>query len=145
MDECARETIDQAAGPGTPSVPAPRTDSAPTVLDPTTIRSLEELAAMIGIPELASMIDAFLEDCPRLIAEMGAAAARDDARGLAAAAHNLRGTSANHGAGRLANTAAAIEAIAESGDLSGSSELLSSLDAQLVESSTALRAKFPPA
>jgi HPt (histidine-containing phosphotransfer) domain-containing protein len=88
------------------------------------------------------MVDVFLDDCPRLIATMRTAAARNDARGLGAAAHTPRGASANYAATRLADAAAKVEPLAEIGELSNHLEHINALAAELSAAGEALRAHF---
>ena len=69
---------------------------------------LEELRAMLG-SEVEHLIEVFLEDTPRLVAALEAAAAAPDYDGLRDAAHSLKSSSANLGALSLSAAAKRVE------------------------------------
>ncbi|NWG31077.1 MAG: PAS domain S-box protein [Rhodocyclaceae bacterium] len=74
-------------------------------------------AATGGDEELAEEILSIFDDgLPALVDRIGQAARRGDAPGLAAAAHELKGSAGNVGAVRLARLAAEIEAAARRGE-----------------------------
>jgi signal transduction histidine kinase/DNA-binding response OmpR family regulator/HPt (histidine-containing phosphotransfer) domain-containing protein len=69
---------------------------------------LDELAEVTG-PGLASIIQVFLEDAPRLIGELETASTVPDLDAMRAAAHSLKSSSANMGALALSAAARRIE------------------------------------
>ncbi|WP_058835661.1 ATP-binding protein [Luteimonas abyssi] len=87
--------------------------SAPAVSPPPIIDAevLDELRAMLG-DEVEHLVDVFLEDTPRLIARLEAAAQGPDYDALRDTAHSLKSSSANLGAMRLSEVARRIEAAA---------------------------------
>jgi len=63
-----------------------------------------------GEPDLiVELIDLYLDDAPRRIASLQEAVAKADEKGFRRAAHTLKGSSANLGAGRLAELCEQIE------------------------------------
>ena len=108
------------------SVPAP-TENGSAAFDPVVLEQLRS----VGRPEddlVAELLSIFLEQLDAIVAELVAAVeAGDDARVLAAA-HNLKGSSANLGATAFSEVAALIEAAAErGGDPAGMAQLLARL------------------
>ncbi len=80
---------------------------------------------------LGEIIEAFLEDCPRLTAELAAALQRGDAPVARRAAHTLKGSLATLGGCEASSLAQKIETLAQQGNCSLDgmcSELLASLD-----------------
>src|SRR5262245_2380406 len=90
----------------------------PVVLDRGVLDRLLETA---GGDEsfLADLIDAYLDDTPRLLAAMGEAVATGDAEGLRRAAHSLASNSATFGALPLAGLCRELEAQARVGTIEG--------------------------
>ncbi|TMN18084.1 hybrid sensor histidine kinase/response regulator [Pseudoxanthomonas sp. X-1] len=78
---------------------------APVVLDSAL---LDELTEFTG-PDTARIIQVFLEDAPRLIAELEAASTAPDLEAMRAAAHSLKSSSANLGAMALSAAAKRVE------------------------------------
>ena len=76
--------------------------------------------------EFPELVDSYLAEASRLIADLERAAAASDPGGLQRAAHSLKSSSANIGAARLAATARQLEAKGRSGDLSGAGSLVDS-------------------
>ena len=90
-----------------PAQPAPPTP--PRVLAPVLDASvLEDLEAMLG-DEVERLVDVFLEDTPRLLRALEAAAAGPDHDALREAAHSLKSSSANLGAMSLSAAAKRVE------------------------------------
>jgi HPt (histidine-containing phosphotransfer) domain-containing protein len=69
----------------------------------------------------------FMEDYPSVLAEIRAAAARGDAKGVERAAHGLKGSVANFGAAAAVDAALHIERMGRVGDLSRVSEAIEAL------------------
>ncbi|NOT87348.1 MAG: response regulator [Lysobacter sp.] len=88
-----------------PAAPARRTDPLPPIIDP---EVLEELRSILGT-EVDRLIEVFLDDTPRLIAALEAAAVGPDYEMLRNASHTLKSSSANLGAMSLSNAARKLE------------------------------------
>ena len=80
---------------------------------------------------LHEIAKAFVEECPRLMADVRAAVARQDAKSLADAAHALKGTVAYFSAAGPCETLEVLERAARKGDLSSSVVLLGVLEGQV--------------
>lgn len=73
----------------------------------------------------------FLEDCPKLLADIRAAVSSEDAQGLEHAAHTLKGSVANFGAEAARQAALRLEALGRAGDLSPAHEAYSALEQEI--------------
>jgi HPt (histidine-containing phosphotransfer) domain-containing protein len=89
---------------------------------------------------LREIIELFLEDGPRLIAEVRAAVAAGDAVALKRAAHTLKGAASNFGAGAVVAAALELETMGRTGDLSGAAPVRDRLEAALCALDAALAA-----
>ena len=86
------------------------------------------LSRVGGDAELLKEIAAlFMEDYPNVLAEIRAAVARGDAKGVERAAHGLKGSVANFGAQAAVDAALHIERMGRVGDLSRVSEAIEAL------------------
>lgn len=94
----------QSSMAATPRAGEPRPAKTPAI-DQAVLRDLLDVMGA----SLAELVRVYLEDAPRLIAELTAAAQRDDLEGLIAPAHSLKSASANLGAVKLADHARTIE------------------------------------
>lgn len=81
------------------------------------------------LKELAGL---FLEEYPRLIAEMREAYQQGDAKRVEHTAHGLKGSVANFGAQPAVDAALLIEQLGRSGNLSAVAEMLQTLDLALL-------------
>jgi len=88
---------------------------------------------------LREIIALFLEDNPRLMADIRAAVAAGNALALKRAAHTLRGAAANFGAAAVVAGAKELETLANSGNLRDAASAADRLAAVLGELETALR------
>ena len=77
---------------------------------------LDELREVLG-SEVDKIINAYLEDTPRLIAQLERAAVDNDPIALRVAAHTLKSSSANVGATTLSDAARDLEHGARDGTL----------------------------
>lgn len=77
---------------------------------------------------LRELAQLFLEEYPRLVAELRAAHAAGDARGMERSAHGLKGSVANFGARQAVEVAYKIERLGKDGQLASAGELLPALD-----------------
>jgi CheY-like chemotaxis protein len=98
---------------------------------PKSVASAFDGAALVsrfeGDRDLAVIVvEAFLEESPGLLTDIGAAIARGDADGLRAAAHRLKGT-AGHLSDEVRALAAKLEAAGRGGTVAGASDDLAAL------------------
>ncbi len=107
-----------------------------TVLDG--LRSLES-AGTPGLVE--TLVDCFLEETPRQLADLRHAARRGDAKQLGTLAHKLKGSVANLGAHGMVRTCTELEALGQGGDTGIASQLVVDLEQQFNLVSTALRSE----
>ena len=77
---------------------------------------------------LKKLIDSFLETSPREMQEIRDAIARGDARTVERAAHHFKGSLGTLSASQAFRTAASLELIAQSGDLTSASEICRTLE-----------------
>jgi HPt (histidine-containing phosphotransfer) domain-containing protein len=80
------------------------------------------------LQEIASL---FLEDCPKLLADVRTAVSSEDARGLEHAAHALKGSVANFGAEAARQAASRLETLGRAGDLKPAPEAYSTLEQEI--------------
>ena len=90
---------------------------------------LNELMDIMGA-EISDLVAAYLEDAPKLIDSMRAAANEQDTAGLVAPAHTLKSTSANLGAMTLSELAKDIEHQARKGAVSDPSASVQKVEDQ---------------
>ena len=88
--------------------------------------TLGELRDSLG-DAVGQVIEFYLEDTPGLLGELENAVKQDDGETLAQRAHNIKGSSRNVGAHRLANLCKAMEDCGRSGITRGTEQLLGSL------------------
>jgi HPt (histidine-containing phosphotransfer) domain-containing protein len=96
----ALHAVSAIAAPARPGAPV----SFP-VLDHSMLDELQEIAG----DETARIIGLFLEDAPRLIAQLESAASQPDLDAMRDAAHTLKSSSANVGAMALSTAAKRVE------------------------------------
>ncbi|HET6847097.1 MAG TPA: Hpt domain-containing protein [Anaerolineales bacterium] len=84
--------------------------------------TFEELKQVSGADFINELIDTFLEEAPKLIAQLKSAMKAGDAESFRRAAHSLKSNGATFGAGHLAEQARSLEMLgkesrlAEAGD-----------------------------
>lgn len=76
-----------------------------------------ELAEMSGEDLINELIDAFLDDAPRMIAAMRAGLEARDVESVRRNAHSMKSNAETFGATELAGVAREVEALARAGDL----------------------------
>ena len=97
------------------------------VLDPDVVQSLRQLTPP-GEPDvLVEILTVFLNEVPKRIVALRAAAVAGDALAMQRAAHSLKGSSGNIGARALHEVCRQLDDRARSGDLTGVTPLLDSL------------------
>jgi PAS domain S-box-containing protein len=139
LERCRRraEARGEAGDPGASVAPAPATDepggAAPSraagaaAIDP---RAIEALAASMGGPFIAELIDTFGADARELIATLRRALAAADVDSFRRAAHSLKSTSETLGAAGLAAMARDLETLARAGSVTGAGDRVEHLAAE---------------
>ncbi len=129
-----------AAVPGPSAVAAMSAPSFATASGPALDTDVvEDLREVMGA-EFLSLIRVFLEDTPRTLERLQAAADSSDTPTLVAAAHSLKSTSANLGALDMSELARQIEHGGRAGTLNQPQVLVARLVAEFLRVESALRA-----
>ena len=102
---------------------------------------LDELRAVLG-DEVDRIIQVYLEDAPRLVAQLEHAAAHNDPIALRVAAHTLKSSSANVGATTLSDAARRLEHGARDGTLAQPVETVAKLVAEYAQVRAALQERL---
>jgi signal transduction histidine kinase/CheY-like chemotaxis protein len=89
---------------------------------------------------LAELIDTFLADAPRLLADLRRSLERGDAAGVRLAAHSLKSNGAAFGAQAFSDLCKEMEAVGKAGALDGADHLLTQAEAEYERVKTALLA-----
>jgi CheY-like chemotaxis protein len=102
--------------------------------------ALERLMQIVGDDRdlLATLIDTFLRDVPRLVDGARQALQQGQADEVGRAAHTLKSNGATFGAMRLSELGRALEALAGSGSLEGTVDLLTRIEGEYESVRTAL-------
>jgi signal transduction histidine kinase/DNA-binding response OmpR family regulator len=129
--EAALARSRRTAAPAAPDLPP---------LDLSYLERLRELEERIGRAIVREIVESFLAETPRRLETMRAAVAGGDGAALSFAAHTLKGSSAQLGAGRLAALGQDLEVKGASGLLHGAQETLDRLEAEFLRVDPALRA-----
>jgi len=79
---------------------------------------------------LSDVVRLFVEDCPRLIEQIDRAVKNSDAKGLTAAAHELKGAAANLAAGRVLDLSKLFESLGRAGSTDAAAVQLSHLHSE---------------
>ena len=122
-----------------PSPPAAPAGDAPSALD---AGVLDELRDVLGT-EVDRIVAVYLEDAPRLIAQLQHAAASHDPIALRVAAHTLKSSSANVGATALATAARELEHGARDGTLTDPALAVARIVDEFARVRAALQATLP--
>jgi len=120
-------------------VPAARDDGqslrdSGDVLDPAALAQLRETAGDASL--LRELIDAFLQNAPRLLGELSG----DEAEVVRRAAHTLRSNASTFGATALAGLCQRLEDRARAGELDGAGELARQIESEYEHAAAALGA-----
>ena len=99
-------------------------------------RAFEALQANTGADFVLTLIQAFADEAPQLLAELSAAAAEADAERFETAAHTLKSNSVTFGAARLAEHARQLE---WQGPVAGSATAIAVLTTELTDTLAALQ------
>ncbi|RNM16138.1 PAS domain-containing protein [Nocardioides pocheonensis] len=128
-----------APAPVVEVLPPPEADDALPDLD--TAR-LDELAEMgpAALPLIQRAIDNFVSSAAENMEQLRESLSESDAPALRAAAHRLKGSAANLGALRVADTAYVVEQLAEADDLLSAAPVIARLAGALTDACVELRA-----
>jgi HPt (histidine-containing phosphotransfer) domain-containing protein len=102
---------------------------------------LDELREVLG-SEVDKIIAVYLEDAPRLIAQLERAAVSGDPIALRVAAHTLKSSSANVGATTLSDAARDLEHGARDGTLTQPANAVARIVGEFAQVRAALQAKL---
>ena len=95
------------------------------IIDQTTFNELKQMSGDDFINEL---IDTFLEDAPKMIAEIKSAFAANNVEAFRRAAHSMKSNAATFGASQLAALAKELEMLGKENKLSETGDRLKSLE-----------------
>ncbi len=95
------------------------------VIDKTTF---DELKQMSGDDFINELIDTFLEDAPKMIAEIKSSHAANNAETFRRAAHSMKSNAATFGASQLAALAKELEMLGKENKLSETGDRLKGLE-----------------
>jgi HPt (histidine-containing phosphotransfer) domain-containing protein len=109
------------------------------VLDPTVLKNLHE---MVGgdVEFLIDLINTFLEDAPRMLADMRQSLESGDAKLLHRSAHSLKSNSAEFGAMTLSELSRELETLSKGGSVEGAEELVGRVETEFAQAKVALEA-----
>jgi len=108
------------------------------VIDPAAIENLRALNPDDGDDFLREIVAIFLEDTPHRLAELDQSLAAGDAAKFARAAHSIKGSSANLGAGILRAAADRLEQHARTRGLDDTAPLLAAVKQEFTRAQHAL-------
>jgi histidine phosphotransfer protein HptB len=100
------------------------------IVDLQAIEALRALSPDDGGAFLRELIEIYLQDTPNRLAELEQALASKDAPVFTRAAHTIKGSSSNFGAGRLSKLALEIELQGKTGNLPASADSCARLKAE---------------
>lgn len=109
------------------------------VLNPAAIQALRDLSPEGDAEFLRELIDIYLADTPKQLAQLEDAIARQDAALVVRSAHTIKGSSGNFGAQDFAHLAHEMESSGKSGNLTAAAAALPDLKAQFARVAEALR------
>jgi HPt (histidine-containing phosphotransfer) domain-containing protein len=101
--------------------------------------TFQELKQMSGADFIGELVDTFLEDAPKLIAELKAALNAGDAEAFRRAAHSLKSNGATFGAMHLSQLAKDLEMIGKENRLGDTGERIAHLESAWASASAELK------
>ncbi len=125
-----------AQAPAVPEAAMPAGDGARPALDMEIVQDLQEMMGA-GYRDLVRI---YLEDSPKLLAQIQSAITAGDSAALVAPAHTLKSSSANLGALRVSEIAKRMEKSARAGDAAGPAAEAEALASEFGRAQTALTA-----
>jgi HPt (histidine-containing phosphotransfer) domain-containing protein len=114
--------------------------SSDSVINPEAIQALRELSPDGDGEFLKELIGIYLTDTPKQLAQLEEALARQDQTVVVRAAHTIKGSSGNFGAGAFAGLAREIEAHGKASNLPAAAALLPEFKRQFEKVAAALKA-----
>jgi signal transduction histidine kinase/CheY-like chemotaxis protein/ligand-binding sensor domain-containing protein len=109
--------------------------------DPKYLDQLRQLQAITGQELVSPIVDRFLNEAPRRLADLQAALSACNSASFVFIAHALKGTGAQLGARRLARICSELEMRGRRGEWDGTGEILQQLHGEIEEVAPLLRAK----
>ncbi len=103
-------------------------DATPSSINPSALNAIRALNPGQGEALLRRVLEAFLQDTPRQLTSLRAAAAGSDTDAIRKAAHSLKSSSANVGAEALAKMFRELEQMARAEQAEGAADLLAQLE-----------------
>jgi HPt (histidine-containing phosphotransfer) domain-containing protein len=143
--QAMQEMLDRwIPAPSSIAVQRPAASAAPQaeVLDR---QVLDELSRMLGSGKpdmLASLINLYLAESPKLVGELKRVAGAGDAGEIARVAHSLKSCSANVGAMALSRYCAELQAAAKRGDTAEARRMVAQVESEHASVQAALTAEF---
>lgn len=116
---------------------------APATLDAHTLQTLRELCADEDPTFFTTVVAAFLQEATQHVANIRTALDTNDAAALEGAAHVLRSSSANIGAGRMSDICADLQTCGRTADIAAAPLLVEQLVAELAQVRQALQHACP--
>jgi len=107
-----------------------------TAIDPTVFETLKEA---VGDDFIGELIETYLNDAPKLIAEIRRSLQEGGSETMRRAAHSLKSNSGNFGAARVVELAKDLEMAAKSGSLDSAPAMLERLEAEYRQAADELR------
>jgi signal transduction histidine kinase/ligand-binding sensor domain-containing protein/CheY-like chemotaxis protein len=114
----------------------------PPVLESAALDSLFRLEQLAGREIVRGVVESFVAEGPGRLARMQQAIRDGDSEALTFAAHVLKGSAAQLGAARLAESCRELEERGRIGDLDGTGELIARLEEELARATAALQARI---
>lgn len=140
LEQCvARWKSSNLAVPDSLPPAAQMAERSPPVLDGGVLGELREVLG----PEVDRIVTVYLEDAPRLIAQLERAVASNDPIALRVAAHTLKSSSANVGATTLSEAARDLEHGARDGTLANPGSAVARIVGEFAQVRAALQATLP--
>jgi two-component system sensor histidine kinase/response regulator len=138
------DTVEEVAPKKTENTHAKGGGKVISILDRTAVDGLRALQTSDNPDLFTRIIDAYLDDTPKVLEQMRQAVDGDDMFEIAKAAHTLKSSSANVGAVEFADRCKQLEALARRGSVGMVRELLGDLRAAYASVESALRVERGP-
>jgi PAS domain S-box-containing protein len=122
-----------ATAPATPAAPelsAGVEEEEMLAIDPAALAGFREMDEDGNGRIVDHLIEAFLDNTPKVIAEGQRALEQQAALQVARCAHSLKGSCSNFGAARMRDACLRLETLAGTGNLTGASEMLSQIETE---------------
>lgn len=114
--------------------------SGPSILNPDAIQALRELSPDGDGAFIRELVDIYLADTPKQMAQLQEALDRNDAALVVRAAHTIKGSSGNFGAEAFAGLAKQIESAGKANDLASAAALMPEFRNRFEQVAAALKA-----